>query len=65
MYRYLQKTNGDPKIEGHMLRENSACVLISRHKVGHELREIYTHTFFHSIYIYIYIYKEKDKRKKE
>ena len=30
MYRYLQKTNGDPKIEGHMLLENSACVFISR-----------------------------------
>ena len=32
MYRYLQKTNGDPEIEGQMLLENSACILISRHK---------------------------------
>ena len=46
MYRYLQKTNGDPKIEGHMLLENSVCVLISWHQVGHELCQIYTHIFF-------------------
>ena len=41
MYRYLQN-----KIEGHMLLVNNACVLISRHKVGREQREIYTHAFF-------------------
>ena len=50
MYRYLQKTKGDPKIEGHMLLENSACVLISRHKVGREKCEIYTHAFFFTVY---------------
>ena len=46
MYRYLQKTNGDPKIEGHMLLENSECILILRHTVGRERCEIYNHVFF-------------------
>ena len=55
MYRYLQKTNGDPKTEGHMLLENSACVLISRNKVGRERREIYTHALFSRFTVYIYI----------
>ena len=50
MYRNLHKTNGYPKIEGLMLLENSACVLISQHMVGRELIEMYTFVCVFSVY---------------
>ena len=73
MCRYLQKTNGDPKIEvflygllenrditlSTLQTGNNACVLISRHKVRRERCEIYTHALFSRFTVYIYQWRRK------